>query len=236
MKKYLFSGILLGVLLVVTSAPAFALSTLQLDIGGGYYDDTTETIVTDSLEFTLYALLNGSDLLQNTFYISAAVQPIVEDAADLGSFTFDGNVINVTGDMTFGLPPLVLDPIVEWTLPPHGVYETYFSEIDFTFDSANKVGAYNTQDNTGQFDDFFPAAGGEPFLYYNAFSVNTSGLDLGYSIHFDLYTDDDGQKVFAPFSHDAESTPVVPEPGTMLMLGIGLTGLAGINRKKLFKK
>jgi len=35
---------------------------------------------------------------------------------------------------------------------------------------------------------------------------------------------------FAPFSHDAQSSKV-PEPTTMLLLGLGLVGLAGVGRR-----
>ncbi|TSA46182.1 MAG: PEP-CTERM sorting domain-containing protein [Deltaproteobacteria bacterium] len=36
---------------------------------------------------------------------------------------------------------------------------------------------------------------------------------------------------FAPFSHDANNATSVPEPANVLLLGIGLMGLAVVRRK-----
>ena len=46
----------------------------------------------------------------------------------------------------------------------------------------------------------------------------------------------EGYDIVATLDITVEGTTPVPEPSTMLLLSLGLVGLAGINRKKFFKK
>ena len=195
-------------LLLIGFVPvASALPSLQLDILGGTYDGATETIVASSDPFTLYALLMPSSdtPISDIYYISAALVPMV-GAADYGSFIFAGTTINVTTDMVYGIPPLEADLGEDLgdLLPKHGIFPAFFSEFYFTFDLANTSVPYNTIDDAGA------GPSGSGSMYYNAFTVDTSGLTPGVAIHFDLYNKEtDGTdvdiKAFAPFSHDAQS-------------------------------
>ena len=241
MKKVIYILlIIITVSLGITSGSVMAIPTLQLDIAGGTYDTTTETIVASGNPFTLYALLieDSKNKVGDTYYISAALAPKTKSPDDYGSFTFNGDTIDVTGDMIYGVPPVETYGSAFWDsgdLQRHGIFSTYFKEFEFKFDAANKAIPYNTQDNAG--DGPTPSANGT--MYYASFTVDTSGLDPEYLIHFDLYNTylascrdvDICKSCFAPFSHDAESGKV-PEPATLLLLGIGLVGLTLWGRRK----
>lgn len=240
MKKTLIS--LMTVACLLWAGSAFATPTLQLDISNGVYDTDSETVVSTGPQFTLYALLNldgddgegnpkpsWADPVGSSFYISMAVSPALEETAegesppDLGFFNLDEKPIMATADMVYGIPPEAEDLK---NLGPHGIFKTYYYELEFNFDTDFKSISYNVEDNAGGFEV------GTDF-YYMGFNVDVGGLAEGYEIHFDLYGfDDKGKLIKAPYSHDAESggTPV-PEPSTLLLLGAGLAGLGGFARR-----
>lgn len=210
---------------LVAVSSVFALPTLQLDISGGVYNGSTETVVNTSNQFDLIALLNSSDYT-GTYYISMAVTPTISMSADIGSFDFNGTPVSIA-DMHYGTPPVALAEVGE--LPTHGIFPTYFYEYAFSF-SGDRALPYNVENNPGSL--MVDPAG---TLYYQAFTVDVSALNPNYGIHFDLYNEEFKNKKsklgFAPFSHDAEASLVikdVPEPVTLSLFGMGLLALSGM--------
>lgn len=257
MKKLIL--VLIAVIMTFTANQALALPSLQLDIDGGWYNPAggsslydEETIVASDSLFTLYALLTPGqdgvpafnvfqkDGVDNDAYLSIAVYPkmAIGDGGNYGSFTIDGGTpIVVTNDMAHGTPPND-----DAELQSHGIFDTYYYEVGFDWDSANEITSYNSQDRAINGGALSLSSG--TGTYYIPFVIDVSGIPIAadtvkqISLHFDLYTSDwngDGKLEYkAPFSHDAQASPV-PEPATMLLFGTGLIGLAGLGRKKLMK-
>lgn len=243
--------------LVATNA--FAIPTLQLGIDDGtYVGGADETTYATTNPFTLHAYLSNSTYVSDTFYLSYALvktdgTDVTQSNPSLGSITIGGVVVNVTGDMVWGVPPIdTFNQLFDaGDLPTHGIFPTYFNEVSFSFLGSPQVAAFNVEDGSS----------GPGTMYDFSWLIDVTNLADGYAIHFDLYnvtqveaclqrvrgdcvlaTVDYDTGINAPFSHDAQSggdddggddDETIPEPGTVALLGIGLAGLAASRRKRV---
>lgn len=230
----------LAVLLAAVSlaAQTWAVPTLQLDIEGGYYDSSTETVMAPGNPFNLITLISGGLKPDTGYFISAAIVPqtTVPLTADFGTFTVNG-VTYSAGNMIYGTPPADDPDFRPYEIGSHDIFDTHYAEIEFTPD-ANKLGLeYNSRDNPG---GLVTDANGT--LIWEDFEVDIRGLADGYAVHFDFYSIGEiskrgviGTKItsVAPFSKDAQSqTRGVPDGGaTAILLGVGFLGLAAVRRR-----
>lgn len=220
--KYFEKSLIAG--LLMTSSSAFAIPTLQLDIAGGIYDSTTETIIKSGNTFDVYAYgiqpngNNATDIKTIQYYLSAALSgpsgPVPLGNVNLGSFTYDlgsgAIAVNVTSGMVFGTPPLevTLQAFDNGDLSKHGIFPTYFTEITLPkFTAGRQITAYNTQDRAIAGTSIDLTGTG---MFYQKVNFDLTNLATGYDLHWDLYSVDvkNGDfdvDDFAPFSHDAES-------------------------------
>ncbi|HZT23374.1 MAG TPA: choice-of-anchor N protein [Verrucomicrobiae bacterium] len=219
------TGLLVGVLALMSVQATKAIPYLQLDASPGTYNNSSQTTISSASDFTLYALLNGlTPQAGATYYILAAVEPAQSTPANLGSFVFNGTTVHVTSDMTYGTPS---------GMPPHGVYPTYYSMFAFTWNLANTFDNYDVSLVSGNHSGPTYDASGKSL--YMAFDVDASGLSAGEALWFDVVeyydkTNRNGSVTLVennePFSHAAQSGNSVPDGGmTVMLLGAALAGL-----------
>ncbi len=224
MKNLIFVLIILAIL-----APCVgAVPNLQLFIAGATYEWNTQTWVTAGSEFDLYVV--SANKIQDDIIISMALGQM-DDPSNV-AINFDGTPINPS-DWVYGYGPIDYIPD-SWNggddLPRHSIFPTNYAEIH--------TGSYGLVENVGdvqpdEFGDFWDPSTGigdaNQIGEVRSFHITTGGA---YSmVHFDAYTTNlDGSIAdFAPFSHDAS---VVPEPGTIMLLGTGLIGVGAFSFKR----
>lgn len=246
-SKLLFSSSVLASS-VIFAAPTYAVPTLQLDILGGSYDNTDESVFLEtdgSGELAAYCSPGNKNNCSMEHFISIAILDAngngVDAGTDFGSFLFNGTTYN-TNALTYGIPPLEAAPEEDkddGDLAKHGVFPTLFAEVGFDF-SGDTRDVVNVQDNPGTTADT-----SQSDMFFETFNFDVSGLNEGWRLHFDLYNEeykgaDRDVDDFAPFSHDAyvemtggnEPPRRVPEPTSILALGLIGGGMFLSRRKK----
>jgi hypothetical protein len=204
---------------LLTTAPwANAIPALQLDATGGVYNTSVESASISSDVINLWALLTSAPASSGTYWVDVAITSKTTSPQNLGSFIFDGTPVNVTSGMTLGNPGL----------PPHGVYNTYYKEFSFAFNTSHKITPYDVSTDAGHPAGHVSSSGSGS---YNQFSIDLSGLSENVEVWFDFYHRNTSGAVDAnaPFSHDVFT--VVPEPPGFALTGIGLLMLFRVIRR-----
>jgi hypothetical protein len=144
-----------------------------------------------------------------------------------------------------------------------GDYNSLDEKLIGSGDSGIEWTSYSLINNTGEVwtdfhlrldtytSDFFTTPADDFYFFENVYdgpgsytigndnrSIDIIGLNIGIGeeFNFNVDFDSDGSGFYGLFGQPTTHTAPIPESSTLLLLGTGLVGLAGIGRKKFFKK
>jgi hypothetical protein len=202
-------------MILIMAPAAFAVPAIQVYIPGADWDAASQTWVIYSSDFELQVITSNAD--SKPLYNLTLVTSLGPDETPTdGALSIDGVDYN---DFTYGTPPEFGDNA--GTYPLHGVYPANYFELEI---------AALVNDAPQSVMDMQPGETGTAMGRIFSLNISTS-YDV---VHFDahgFYLEADGKFAFAPFSHDGQKA--IPEPGTLVLFGLGMAG-AGILRR--FKK
>jgi PEP-CTERM motif-containing protein len=223
--------LLIALFSVVWALPASAIPELQLYIEGSTYDQNTQTWVTNSSNFKLWVLGDVSkfgsilDVRLAAAYLTGEVGTITITPTMTGVLPDPSTPGFPVQDLSLGADgtrPVKSDGTL---LPPHGIYGPGTSFKQYSLGNMTLTDSPIGDFSFG-YPGTFPDAG-----QINAYNVSITGYSM---VHFDAFNhvESKTKSLFAPFSHDALGTPSVPEPASLLLLGIGISGTAAMKLRR----
>jgi hypothetical protein len=235
------------VVMFAVSTPCYAIPALQLYIEGATYDNESETWVASSSD-TLRLWVIGDVGSYGT--IADVKLSAAYDAAFTPTFTFTpsqtGDYLGYTDSTTPVAPTYIQTQVVTdssgpfpllgdgSTLPTHDVFVPGIAWQEFAlgnFTSTDSLIGDFTADSSGS----LVTQTGDKTGQINVYDIAITGVPSEFTVHFDAYdhyTTGTVKYVFAPFSHDGETTNV-PEPTSLLLLGLSLIAMRAATIKKI---